>query len=116
MEHCLEKMRMEIKTPEDIALQGHYEFLLHYMFVEATHNDIMKRIYESLRSLFERHHSMIHDNLTREPMWSEQVLSDQTDIVDAIRKKDEGAAERAMLKHMSQMADRYCESSGEDAR
>ncbi len=112
IELCLARLKTVIENGEDLPIRARYEFILHYLIVEATNNDIMKKIYESLRVLMEKYHVILHKNLTREPCWEKHVLEDQSTIYDAIKRRDAALAEEVMKRHMRQIVELYDELKG----
>jgi len=101
MEECFERLSScKISTLQEKIESNRWDSLLHTLTIQAAHNEILNRIYESLSVLIEKSNSMLHLPLVLEEGWFPHTVDQQRRIVEAIKAKDSLRAGNIMREHI----------------
>lgn len=87
-------------TPEEEAVNGKWEALLHHLQTEAAHNPLLSRINESISTLIERNNSIVAHGVMHDNGWFEHIRTQHRQIIEAIEKKDLVLAGKTLREHI----------------
>jgi GntR family transcriptional repressor for pyruvate dehydrogenase complex len=96
----LEKMRerLNVLDPEK---GEEFDAAFHYAVAEATHNNLLTRLFKTVSEEFAKANSvarrqLYHDNIQN----AQRIIDQHSEILEAIRARDSKAASEAMLAHL----------------
>ncbi|MDO4561594.1 MAG: FadR/GntR family transcriptional regulator [bacterium] len=92
-------------TPEEQALNGKWEALLHHLVTEAAHNPILSRLNESISGLVKQNNVLLHPNTLMEKGGIELIQQRHAAIIEAIEEKRAEDASGTLRLHLLESAE-----------
>ena len=101
MWECFSKLAScQNRTHEEKLESNRWDSMLHALTVQAAHNELINRVYDSLSVLIEKSNSMLHLPLVLEDGWFGHTVNQQREIISAIEKRNPTNAGEIMKKHI----------------
>jgi GntR family transcriptional repressor for pyruvate dehydrogenase complex len=104
MKQCIDRFRtLYEEHPVNISEQAvEWNDLIHRIFVEATQNDVLVRVYEGMVGVLRKAESALHGVKLATPyeLWPELIIEGHQKIIDAIEARDEKLAQELMKTHL----------------
>lgn len=87
------------ETVDEAEAGAEADFAFHKVLVEASHDDIMMFVYNSLVPLLKRDHMIRRNRIRHRREILDGLVSSHTRILDAVRNGDKNAAESELRRH-----------------
>ena len=96
LQRCIDRIAA---TVDDAEAGAEADFAFHKVLVEASHDDIMMFVYNSLVPLLKRDHTIRRNRISHRREILDGLVASHTRILDAVMLGDKDAAEQELRRH-----------------